>query len=258
MRRALVPAILALCLGAAPAAATPLGASASYIVSVAGINVASVDIRLDSDGRGYGIDLDAAITGLGNWVARGTAGARSAGVLGPAALTSAAFGLETVSSDRFSVDVNYSGGEVTAFVVNPPLADHGTRVPIERSQLTGVNDPLAAFVLTDGELGPGLCQRRLRIFTGVERFDLQFSFAGLDEATSARTGYQGPVVLCRIDYQPISGHYSNSDVTGYLAASERILIWYAPLGDSGVFVPYRMLVGTAMGDMSVVLTRLQG
>ena len=92
--------------------------------------------------------------------------------------------------------------------------------------------------------------------TGIERFDLTFSYAKDDVATSKRTGYQGPVVLCHINYKPISGHYTTSELTNSLAQDDRILIWYAPLHDSGLFIPYRVLLTTSMGDLSMVLTAL--
>ena len=34
-------------------------------------------------------------------------------------------------------------------------------------------------------------------------------------------------------------------------------IWFAPLGDSGYAIPYRVLLTTSMGDLSMVLTRLK-
>ena len=71
------------------------------------------------------------------------------------------------------------------------------------------------------------------------------------------TFVQGPVVLCNIRYTPVSGHFTTSELTSYLADSDRILIWYAPLGDSGYFIPYRLLMTTSFGDLSMVLTSLR-
>ena len=39
--------------------------------------------------------------------------------------------------------------------------------------------------------------------------------------------------------------------------SDRIVIWYAPLGETGYFIPYRVLLGTNMGDLSMVLTKME-
>ncbi len=46
-------------------------------------------------------------------------------------------------------------------------------------------------------------------------------------------------------------------MTDYLAHSDRILVWYAPLGQTGYFIPYRVLMGTSAGDLSVVMTSLR-
>src|SRR5690606_14145186 len=119
------------------------------------------------------------------------------------------------------------------------------------------NDMVAAFVLKGGRLDASLCERRMQIFTGLERFNIAMRFVQEDVATSKRTGYQGPVVLCNIGYTPVSGHFTTSEITNYLADSDRILIWYAPLEAEGYFLPYRVLLTTSMGDLSMVLTELE-
>jgi hypothetical protein len=233
-------------------------ATASYIVTLGGINIAAIDVDLNDTGSRYRMDLDAQVTGLGSVVASGTATASSAGQSSASGLISDQFELETrANGELFDVDVSFAGREVTAFQVQPPILDNYDRVPLERRHLTGVGDFLSAFVLKGAALDRSLCQRRSGVFTGVERFDITMSYAGDDEATSPRTGYQGPVVLCTVDYQPVSGHFTTSEITNYLAESDRIIVWYAPLGTSGYFVPYRVLLGTNMGDLSMVLTGLR-
>ncbi|MBU1303899.1 MAG: DUF3108 domain-containing protein, partial [Alphaproteobacteria bacterium] len=115
----------------------------------------------------------------------------------------------------------------------------------------------AAFVLKGGKLDKNLCNRKMQVFTGLERFNIALRFTKEDQATSKKTGYQGPVILCNIRYTPISGHFTTSEVTNYLKESDRILIWYAPLAGTDTFIPYRVLLTTSMGDLSMVLTRLR-
>ena len=133
------------------------------------------------------------------------------------------------SGEDFTVSVEYAQKDVTAFVVTPPVINNIDRVALERKHLHGVNDMVAAFVLKGGALDKSLCDRKMQIFTGLERFNLAMRFAREDVATSKRTGYQGPVILCSIRYTPVSGHFTTSEITNYLAASDGILIWYAPL-----------------------------
>ena len=250
-------AALALC-SCQPALAAPVEARASYVLTLGGINIAAMNVDLqDSAGR-YRMDLSANVAGLGTLVASGTAKATSTGRSNGQGLVSDKFDLETrAQGETFTVDVSFSGRNVTAFRVEPPILDNYDRVPIERRHLNGVGDFLSAFVLKGNGLDKGLCQRRATIFTGVERFNVAMSYASADEATSPRTGYQGPVIACSVRYEPISGHFTSSEITSYLAESERIIIWYAPLGETGYFIPYRVLIGTNMGDLSMVLTNLR-
>jgi Protein of unknown function (DUF3108) len=242
---------------AGPSLADPLSARADYLLSISGIDVARATIRLEDSGSTYAMKVEARVSGLAQFVASGTATIDSLGRSVAKGLDARSFDLKTdAGGDKAEATVQYQRGDVTAFVVDPPMTNDLNRVPIERKQLIDVNDPIAPFVLKGRRLDKSLCDRDLRIFTGVERFDIVMHFASMQTATSQRTGYQGPVVLCAMTYKPISGHYTTSEVTNYLAASKRNLIWYAPVGDTGTFVPYRVIIGTAIGDLSMVLTRL--
>lgn len=256
VRAVFAAAFLATLAAVAPAAAAER-ATVSYVLTLAGANIATATATLETDGGRYSLALDADVAGLGQLIASGTASAQSSGRLEPQALASEDFGLVTVANgDEFRIRVEFQNAEVTTFVVTPPILDNAGRVPLERKDLHGVNDMLAAFVLRADRLDAGLCARRMQIFTGLERFDIEMRFASTDVATSRRTGYQGPVVLCAIRYVPVSGHFTNSQITSFLAGSDRILIWYAPLGATGFMIPYRVLVATSVGDLSMVLTAM--
>lgn len=241
----------------APAIAAPVSANAKYVVSLGGNIIAQLNIDFDDSGTNYSIDLSARVSGLGQFVASGSATAKVAGKSTGSSYAGDSFVLNTRTGDGSSdVNVRIAGGNVQAFTIEPPLPPRYDQVPIERSQLVGVNDGLSAFISKSARFDGSICNRNIKVFTGYERFNLAFRFAGEETATSTRTGYQGPVILCQIDYTPVSGHYAASEITTYLAGTDRILIWYAPLGTSDTQIPYRVLVGTAMGDLSMVLTDL--
>lgn len=242
---------------AAPLMAAPVASNATYVVSLAGVNIASVSIGFKDNGSDYEIEMGAKVSGVGTIVASGTAEAASNGHSGNGVLAALGFNLSTRSRDEsFNVDVQYSSGNAIGFQIEPPLVNNVDRIAIERKDLRGVNDPLGSFIIKGASLNAELCDRRLKVFTGVERYDIAMSFAQSQTATSNRTGYQGPVILCKLRYIPVSGHFTSSEMTAYLANSDRILIWYAPLEDSGYFIPYRVLLGTSVGDLSMVLTNL--
>lgn len=241
-----------------PASAAPVDTNARYVVSLGGVNIATIKIAFKDENNRYNIDLSAAISGIGSLVVSGNASAGTSGSSLKSSLTPNRLDIETRSRGNiFSLAVQYSRGNASGFQVNPPVKNTINRVPIERKHLTGVTDPIGSFILKGKKLDAQLCNRRLKVFSGLERFDIKMSFAEAQTATSTRTAYQGPVILCKIKYVPVSGHYSNSAMTSYLASSKRFLIWYAPLGESGYFIPYRVLIGTSAGDLSMVLTGLK-
>jgi hypothetical protein len=251
----LVTAVL-LGLAAAPSHAATT-ADASYVVNLGGNIIANAKFHFVDDGSAYSLSLDANVSGVAQLVASGVANVDSTGTVTADGLRSNSFDLLTRSGgDEFTIRVQYQKAAVTAFMINPPITNNIDRIPIERKQLSGVNDFLASFI-RKGSLDRSLCAYKARIFTGVERFDLDFSYARDDVATSKRTGYQGPVVLCNVKYKPIAGHYTTSEITNSLAQDDRILVWFAPLGDSGYVIPYRVLLTTSMGDLSMVLTSLK-
>lgn len=241
-----------------PARGDEIAATATYSVTLGGTLIATAVIRLNETGDAYAMAFDARISGLAQLVASGTARGESIGQSTRSGLVSQKFDLLTrAQGEDFTVNIEYAGKDVTAFVVDPPILNNIDRVALERKHLRGVNDMLAAFVLKGGGLDAGLCDRKLQIFTGVERFNVSMSYARGEEATSKRTGYQGPVILCNVHYTPVSGHYTTSEITNYLAEEGRILLWYAPLKTPGYFIPYRALISTGVGDLSVVLTELE-
>jgi hypothetical protein len=243
-------------LAADPAAAATT-ANASYVVNLGGNIIANAKFRFEDDGSAYNLSLDANVSGVAQLVASGIAKVESSGAVTKDGLRSNSFDLLTrASGEEFSIKVSYQKADVTAFQINPPIVNNIDRIPLERKQLSGVNDFMASFIRR-GALDKSICGYKARIFTGVERFDLNFSYARDDVATSKRTGYQGPVVLCAIKYKPIAGHYTTSEITNSLAQDDRILVWFAPLKDTGYVVPYRVLLSTSMGDLSMVLTNLE-
>lgn len=251
----LTAVLLGLCSVAASQAATT--ADASYVVNLGGNIIANAKFHFVDDGSAYSLSLDANVSGVASLIASGIAKVDSSGAVTTDGLRSNSFDLMTRSGgDEVNIRVQYQKAAVTAFVIDPPITNNIDRIPIERRQLNGVNDFLASFI-RKGELGPGLCDYKAKIFTGVERFDLSFHYARDDVATSQRTGYQGPVILCSVKYKPIAGHYTTSEITNSLAQDDRILVWFAPLGESGYAIPYRVLLTTSMGDLSMVLTSLQ-
>ncbi len=241
-----------------PAIASKIDANARYIVSLGGVNIATVKINLKDDGKNFNLSLGAKISGIGALVSSGTASASTKGISNSNSLLPKSMNISTKAKNtNFSVNVQYSGKNASGFQVDPPLINNIGRVPIERKHLLGVSDPIGSFIIKGKKLDSKLCKSNLKIFTGLERFNIKMKYVKTQTATSNKTGYQGPVILCTMDYQPVSGHFKTSGMSSYLANSKRMLIWYAPLKESDYFIPYRVIIGTSAGDLSMVLTSLR-
>lgn len=256
-RKGLRLATLAFALAGLPAVAQESRTRAEYTVTMGGTHVANVTIILSDNGSKYSLALDAKIAGLAQLIASGSAKASSVGISSKDGLKAQKFDLLTrAQGQEFTSAITYSGNSVDTFQVTPPILDNIDRVAIERKHLTAATDMMAPFVLRGAALDKSLCSKQMPIFTGVERFNLTLKYVKDDTATSKRTGYQGPLVLCSMHYTPISGHYTYNEITTYLAQNERILVWFAPLQLAGTYIPYRALITTEAGDLSVVLTEL--
>ena len=256
-RKGLRLATLALALSGLPAVAQEARTRAEYTVTMGGTHIANVTIILSDNGNQYSLALDAKIAGLAQLIASGSAKATSVGVSNGKGLKAQKFDLLTrADGQEFTSAITYSGNSVESFKITPPIIDNIDRVAIERKHLAAATDMMAPFVLRGPSLDKALCDKQMPIFTGVERFNLSLKYVKDDTATSKRTGYQGPLVLCGVHYTPISGHYTYNEITTYLAQNERILIWFAPLKLAGTYIPYRALITTEAGDLSVVLTDL--
>ncbi len=238
--------------------ANPVNANARYIVSLGGVNIATVKINLKDDGNNFDLTLGANISGIGTLVASGSASATTTGRSNNSSLTPKVMNISTKAKNKdFSVNVQYSGKNASGFQVDPPLINNIGRIPIERKHLLGVSDPIGSFILKGKKFNEQLCNNNLKIFTGLERFNIKMNYIKQQTATSSKTGYQGPVILCSMNYKPVSGHYKTSGMSTYLANSKRMLIWYAPLKDTSYSIPYRIIIGTSAGDLSMVLTGLK-
>lgn len=250
---------LGLSITTAPATATAKNTDVvgKYTITLRGINIANANISLKAKNTGYDITVDASVTGLATLIASGSASIRSSGYVGGKKLVSDQFQLVTKSKgETFTIKYSANQGRVGAISIDPPLAKNASRVSIKQSHLTGVTDPMSVFVIKSAKLDKSVCERTAKVFTGIERYNLALSFAELQTATSKRTGYQGPVVLCSMKYIPVSGHFGSSQMTRYMQDNQRFLVWFAPLEGSDYLIPYRVIIGTQYGDLSMVLTSL--
>ena len=102
-------------------------------------------------------------------------------------------------------------------------------------------------VAGNGEvLTPDACKRKLAIFDGRQRADIDLVFKRMDRV-KADKGYQGPVVVCTVLYTPIAGHRPERPAIKYLIEQRDMEMWLAPIAGTRVLVPFRFSVPTPFG-----------
>jgi hypothetical protein len=78
------------------------------------------------------------------------------------------------------------------------------------------------------------------------RYDLQLAFRRIERVKS-RIGYEGPVVVCSMHFEPIAGHIPDRYAISYLAELRDIELSLAPIAGTRVLAPYRFSVPTPLG-----------
>jgi Protein of unknown function (DUF3108) len=225
---------------------------AEYVVTIAGLPIGRGSWTVDIAEDQFSASASGATTGLlqfftgahGTSVSRGTL---SGGQLVPTSYVA------TINYDRGRVDdvrMALSGGNVKDYSVEPPLKPNPDLVPVSDADRRGVLDPMTASldrVAGSGDpLMPEACNRKTSVFDGRLRYDLQSEFKRV-EAVKADHGYQGPVIVCAVYFQPISGYVPERPAIKYLVALRDAEVWLAPIAGTRVLVPFRFSVPTPIG-----------
>jgi hypothetical protein len=159
----------------------------------------------------------------------------------------------TIDFDRSKYDdvrMALAGGNVKDLSAEPPLVPHPERIPVSDADRRGVVDPMSSTINHVGGNGdpvsPVACARKVAVFDGRVRYDLRSEFKRI-EMVKAERGYQGPVVVCAVYFEPISGYVPSRPVIKYLAALRDAEVWLAPISGTRVLVPFRFSMPTPLG-----------
>lgn len=158
----------------------------------------------------------------------------------------------TIDWDRKIDDVRMvlAGGNVKDFSAEPPLIPHPDRIPVTDADRRGVVDPLSSTFARVGGNGdpvsPSACGRKVGVFDGRVRYNLRSEFKRMENVKAER-GYQGPVVVCAVYFEPISGYIPSRSAIKYLIALRAAEVWFAPIAGTRVLVPFRFSLPTPLG-----------
>ena len=150
-------------------------------------------------------------------------------------------------------------GRVTQLVAVPSLSQAPDRIPVKESDKTDVVDPLSAFLVPMDKpglpLGRLACNRRIKVFDGWQRFDVELYFKGMKAVDGGADTYAGQVVVCGARFIPVAGHRTGGESINDLVDNDRVEVWLVPIEKTALLVPYRIILGTRWGDLVVYATR---
>lgn len=254
-RRLLIAAIASGLPGGA-FAASPQAFHGDYTVSFLGLTVARANFSSRYESGGYAIEGKVAAAGLAR-LFDDTAGTVTAtGRVSGRGLEPRAFRADYQSGRKVSlIDIRFSRGSVASTRVAPAPKPRGDDwLPLGADDLKDVADPIAATVIRAD--GPDkVCGRTVRMYDGEMRANLNLVFAGKGEI--AVKGYQGPTVTCRLAFEPVSGYAANRKALKFLRNKSRIMVTFAPLGQTGIYAPIRATIGTEIGTITIRARRFE-
>jgi hypothetical protein len=164
----------------------------------------------------------------------------------------------TSNSMTEEMRVALTNGNVKDVTITPPTPFNRDRLPLTEADKHGVIDPMSG-VLTlppgnGNSLGPDACRRTIPMFDGRMRFDLHMSFRRMDTVRAVK-GYQGPAVVCLVQFVPVAGYVPDRPAVKYLVAQRDIEVYLAPLMGTRILVPFKLTVPTPLGQGVIEATQ---
>jgi hypothetical protein len=225
---------------------------ARYVATLAGVPIGKGAWVIDIGDDQFTAAASGMTTGLLRVFATGEGNAASRGAVRSDVLAPTIF-VSTVNNDKRIEELRIvlSAGTVKDLVVDPPTTPNPDRVPLTDAHRRGVTDPMSAVLMrvsgSGDPVSPEACRRTVPVFDGRMRFDLQLSFKRI-EKVQAQKGYQGPVVVCAVQFVPLAGYVPERPAIKYLMAQQDMEIWLAPIPGTRIVVPYRISLQTPLGQ----------
>jgi hypothetical protein len=244
------------------AAATPVSAQAKldarYKATLAGLPIGEGTWIVDIGEKEYTAAVSGMTSGLLKIFTGGKGTGSVHGAVAGGQFTPANYAA-SINTHKKTEDIRVSlnGGKVKEYKIEPPQEPNDERVPITEAHRQGVTDPMTGALARSPGTGDvrvaEACQRKLAVFDGRMRYDLQLAFKRMDNV-QAKKGYSGPVVVCSVYFTPIAGHMPDRYAVKYLTKARDAEVWLAPVAGTRVMAPYRLQIETPLGTGIVEAT----
>lgn len=225
---------------------------AQYTASLAGIPIGSGSWVIEISDTNYSAAANGGTVGLLRAFTGGQGTTAARGTFNGGRPMSSIYAA-TISTKKKSDEIRLTiaNGAVKDFKVDPPQDDDPERVPITDAHRQGVLDPMTASLVRmpgNGDLlTPEACQRKVSVFDGRLRYDLELTFKRMDKV-KADKGYAGPVVVCAVYFAPVAGFIPSRTAIKYMTNQRDIEVWLAPIAGTRVLVPFRAQGPTPIGE----------
>jgi hypothetical protein len=235
-----------------PTGVSPVRVDASYKITLNGFDLGTFRFKSNVSRTSYTLDTDvqiSALLGVFHW--KGVT--HSSGTLKAKAPKPADFRCDYESSLRNgSVTMGFDQNGIDRLTVLPVTLEAPDTVPLTRSHLNNVFDPLSAIMAITHTDAPSPCGRKVAIFDGKQRFDIDLRYA----REIPVEGVKGETAtVCRVKYTPIAG-YRPTEETRQLAATNDIEIAFRVVPAAKLMLPQSVSVPTAAGEARINLERV--
>lgn len=223
---------------------------AKYGIAFAGVNIGHFGFKSSVGPKSYTLTSDSrvkAFFGLFKWSSQ----TKTTGVIaGDARPDSFSFDYWIKKKHKQS-KITFSRGNAVEVTNKPRVNPSSKYVALTPEHLRGVIDPLTAIMrMTTGTDGQ-VCRQSAEIFDGRRRLRLVLSPKGRRKIEErGKSGQPRFGYVCRVQFQPIAGHKKSSQIN-YVADNKNIEIVLRPIPSEGLLVPYKILIPTSFGTVSV-------
>jgi hypothetical protein len=258
LRRPMIALLAALTFVGAQPAYAQAKLDADYTVTLLGMPIAHIGWTVAIQQDQFSAAANGATSGLLRVFSSGSGTASANGSVGTAQPKPANFALSITNNKGTEGEkIVFSGGHAKE-TLDRPQTTSPSWVPLTDAHRVGVVDPMTALLFhapgNGNPVVPEACQRKIAVFDGHMRYDLQLAFKRLDRVR-ANSGYQGPVVVCSVSFSPVAGYEPGRYTIKYVAAQRDIEIWLAPVAGTRLLAPFRAYTPTPMGPGVLQATR---
>jgi hypothetical protein len=224
---------------------------ARYDFTLGGVSVGRGSWNIDIADDHFSTSANGQTAGLMRMLAGGRGQSSARGAIVGGQVVPATYRSSIVTDKKYNeIRMALSGGVVKEFAAEPAVPPIPKRVPLTEAHRRGVSDPMSAALLlvpgTGPLFSPEACPRKLSIFDGRMRYDLNLTFKRVVRV-KAEKGYQGNAVVCSVVFSPIAGYEPDRAAIQYLANQREIEAWFAPIAGTRVLAPFRVVAPTPVG-----------